>query len=113
MTSLDKIKKEIANEIGWCDFKALMESGISEYDIDQIAKRYAKEEELFLIRNFTSLTQGMTSAEVGAYVRLLIHSFQNGLIPTDKDRLMRITGILSKREFNKIWENIEEKVIDL
>ena len=55
----------------------------------------------------------MTSAEVGAYVRLLIHSFQNGLIPKDKDRLMRITGILSKREFNKIWENIEEKVIDL
>ena len=56
MTSLDKIKKEIANKIGWCDFKALMESGIREYDIDQIAKRYAKEEELFLIRNFTSLT---------------------------------------------------------
>ena len=82
MTSLDKIKKEIANEIGWCDFKALMESGISEYDIEQIAKRYAKEEELFLIRNFTSLTQGMTSAEHSDYVRHLKHWFHDDHILT-------------------------------
>ena len=34
MTSLDKIKKEIANEIGWCDFKSLMESVCLQTNLD-------------------------------------------------------------------------------
>lgn len=64
---------------------------------------------LFYTKDFISGTQDMSVCEVGAYIRLLCYQHQHGHIPTDHERLMRITGIFDTNEFYRIWQIVKTK----
>ncbi len=64
---------------------------------------------LFYTKDFQSGTIDMSCTEVGAYIRLLMHQHQHGYIPSDIERLMRITGIFKEDEFMEIWEMVKHK----
>lgn len=64
---------------------------------------------LFYTKDFQSGTQHMSCEEVGAYIRLLMFQHQHGEIPNDTERLMRITGIFTKDEFESVWSVVSTK----
>lgn len=64
---------------------------------------------LFYSKDFSLGTQDMSCEEVGAYMRLLIYQHQHGSIPSDVERMMRITGIFSEEKFNNVWEIVGQK----
>lgn len=54
----------------------------------------------FYPSDFLSGTAHMTAAEVGAYIRLLCHQWQQGYIPSESNKLTRISGV----SFTKLGE---------
>lgn len=66
---------------------------------------------LFYTKDFQSGTQDMSCDEVGAYLRLLMHQHQNGFVPNDTERMMRICGVFNETQFTKIWSRISDKFI--
>lgn len=66
---------------------------------------------LFYTKDFQTGTQDMTCEEIGTYLRLLMYQHQHESIPTDKERLMRITGIFSVKKFDEIWGTIQKKFV--
>jgi uncharacterized protein YdaU (DUF1376 family) len=64
---------------------------------------------LFYTKDFQSGTQDMSCCEVGAYIRLLMYHHQHGFIPKNVERLMRITSIFDKNEFDNIWIIVSKK----
>jgi len=47
----------------------------------------------------------MDLREFGAYMRLLLHSWTEGSIPADPDRLAKILGV-TRRTFEAVWPNV-------
>jgi len=64
---------------------------------------------LFYTKDFQSGTQDMSCEEVGAFLRLLLYQHQHGHIPSNIERLMRITGIFSTEKFNMVWQMVSHK----
>jgi len=64
---------------------------------------------LFYTKDFQSGTQDMSCEEVGAFLRLLLYQHQHGHVPSDIERLMRITGIFSTEKFNVVWQTVSHK----
>ena len=58
---------------------------------------------------FLEATEGFTTVEVGAYIRLLFHEWRHGTIPTDKKKLQKIIG-LTGTAFFCVWEQEDAKV---
>lgn len=59
----------------------------------------------FWIDRFVSATASWTAAEVGAYVRLLLHQATHGHIPADAARLARIAG-MDTAAFAGVWSSL-------
>lgn len=62
----------------------------------------------FFTKDFMDGTSTMSNAEVGAYTRMLAHSWGNGPLPRDEVKLARIVhvGVAGLR---KLWETVGEK----
>lgn len=62
----------------------------------------------FYAKDFLEGTAAFSNAEVGAYLRLLLHSWDAGPLPTDEMRLARLAKE-SRAEFRKLWIVISVK----
>jgi len=62
----------------------------------------------FYARDFYAGTAQMSSAEVGAYIRALSWSWDNGPLPLDDQRRARVL-MLSAKEFRSVWPVVAEK----
>lgn len=58
--------------------------------------------------DFRLATDHWSNAEVGAYLRLLIHQWEHGSIPSDQRRLARIVGE-SIEDFCDLWKTVGPK----
>jgi uncharacterized protein YdaU (DUF1376 family) len=62
----------------------------------------------FYASDFDVATRSWSPAEVGCYIRLLVHEWINGPLPTDEDRLRRIAGA-GETEWQSLWGIVGEK----
>lgn len=67
---------------------------------------------LFYSKDWLEGTAEMLPQEKGVYCDLLAHQHQKGSLPTDLERLRRLTG-LDKKDFNLIWGTIKEKFVEV
>jgi uncharacterized protein YdaU (DUF1376 family) len=62
----------------------------------------------FYAKDFLDGTATMSNAEVGAYIRLLAHSWGNGALPREEYKLARLI-VGSVREFRRVWSTLSPK----
>jgi uncharacterized protein YdaU (DUF1376 family) len=59
--------------------------------------------------DFLVSTSSFTNEEVGAFIRLLSHEWDKGVLPADMSRLARLAGYADAHAFALLWDVLKDK----